>query len=167
MSVWHISPADVKILLGGFHEVVGFVDGSFVSISKVQQPFTSVRAMDGTMARTYHMDTRYTLSLTIAQSSPSNDLFTKLWMLDEATKSVFFPLFIKDGLGSSMFYASQCWISQPPPITYSNDVDTRNWIFDCNGGVINIGSNTDNLNITEDVVDIIGSASVGSLTGLL
>lgn len=163
MSVWNISPADVHVLLGGFYEVVGFADGSFVTITKNQQPFNSSRAMDGEVARVYHSDSRYNLKITVASSSPTNDLFTKLWQLDEATKSVFFPILIKDSLGTSLFFSLEAWICIPPDLSFSNTVETRDWIFECNNGSINLGSNTDNQDILQDVDKLISTAALGQI----
>lgn len=166
MSIWNISPVDTKVLLGGVIEVVGFSDGTYISIEKVNQPFSSTRAMDGTIVRTHHYDRQFTIKLTLAQSSITNDILTKLWQIDELTKAAQIPILFKDNLGSSLFFGTTCWVNGIPPISYSNSMEIREWSLDCSNGYINIGSNSNDTNIAEDVVNMIISASP-SLIGLI
>lgn len=159
MSIWNISPEDTKVLLGGIYEVVGFSDGTYVSIEKVNQPFSSTRAMDGTIVRTHHYDRQYIIKLTLAQSSVTNDILTKLWQVDELTKAAQIPVLFKDNLGSTLFFGTTCWVNGIPPVTYSNSVEVREWTLDCSDGYINIGSNSSDTNISEDVINILISAA--------
>jgi hypothetical protein len=138
------SPSDVTITVAGLYSVTGFADGTFVRISKDTQQITTVRAMDGSMSRIKSPDTGWKVEITLAQSSSANDIFSVFWNVDKVTGLGKFPLFIKDGSGSTMFMAATAWIEQLPDVSFSNQMETRTWKFCATDVLVNIGGNDDN-----------------------
>lgn len=142
-SLSHYSPSDVTITVAGLYSVTGYAEGTFIRISKDTQQITTTRAMDGTMSRVKSPDTGWKVEITLAQSSSGNDIFSTLWNVDKVTGMGKFPLFIKDGSGSTMFMAGTAWVEELPDIVFSNQMETRTWRFAATDVAVNIGGNGD------------------------
>lgn len=158
-------PEEVTILLAGI-PVSGFIQGSFISVDKDVKPFTSKRTADGTVSRMYNNDQTYTITLTLYSGSDSNQLLTRLWQLDEITQRGKFPLMIKDGSGSDLFFSTTTWIEDIPSLVKSNQYEPRAWTLRSSSAIINIGGNGDAESILNDIVSIAASA-LPSLKGLI
>lgn len=158
-------PEEVTILLAGI-PVSGFIQGSFISVDKDVKPFTSKRTADGTVSRMYNNDQTYTITLTLYSGSDSNQLLTRLWQLDEITQRGKFPLMIKDGSGSDLFFSTTTWIEGIPSLVKSNQYEPRAWTLRSSSAIINIGGNGDAESILNDIVGIAASA-LPSLKGLI
>lgn len=166
MSIFNYNPDTVSVLVAGFIPIKGFVDGTFIECSKDLMPFTSQRTSDGMVSRVYVNDQTWTITITLHCGSESNDLFTKLWQLDELTKKGKFPLLVKDGSGSDLLFSATTWIEGVPSISKSADVDTRTWTLKSSQAVTNIGSNSNPSGLLEDITNI-AIASLPSLAGLI
>lgn len=158
-------PEEVTILLAGI-PVSGFIQGSFISVDKDVKPFTSKRTADGTVSRMYNNDQTYTITLTLYSGSDSNQLLTRLWQLDEITQRGKFPLMIKDGSGSDLFFSTTTWIEGIPSLVKSNQYEPRAWTLRSSSAIINIGGNGDAESILNDIISIAASA-LPSLNGLI
>ena len=162
MALRSYSPQDVDVMLAGIYKLSGFVEGSFINIAKDVQPFKTKRSADGQIARTLVKDDSYTVEITLASSSPDNDILSKLYQLDVASGLVRFPFYIKDTLGSSQFLATTAWIKEIPEVDFSDNVTDRTWTIQCAGGVLNIGGNEDASEALEDIAN----AAIGSIGSL-
>lgn len=161
MRLWSYSPADVVILVGGLYRVEGLVEESFVEIEKDVEPYTSVSTPDGTIARKYNRNAEYTTRIKISSMSPSNDILTKLWQLDEITQRAKFPLMIKDTTGSGLFFSPTTWVQKPATLNFTGTQAENTWVLRSADGVINVGGNDDPSGLLEDIANIV----VGSLPG--
>jgi len=145
-SLKHYAPNDISITVAGLYTVTGYADGTFVNIRKDTQQISTIRAMDGTIARIKSPDTGWKVEITLAQSSTANDVFSIFWNADKATGFGKFPLFIKDSNGTTMFMAASAWVEIIPDIVFSNQMETRTWTLSCTDVIANIGgAGTDNL----------------------
>lgn len=156
MALSTYSPSDVTVTLAGMHSVTGYIDGTFVKITKDMKPFSKVRAMDGEIARMYFDDAGYKVELTLMQSSASNNILSMIYNVDTLTHMGKFPLFIKDGRGQTSFLAGTAWIEQIPEITFGTELTERTWVFGCSDVVLNIGGNTDT-SLIEDTLLVASS----------
>jgi hypothetical protein len=154
MRIASYSPTDVSVLLGGFHQITGFISGSFVSISKDVQPFKTTRTADGETARIHVKDSTFTITIKLASTSPTNTILTKLYQVDELTQKGKVPLFVKDSLGSSLFLAPTCWVKEVPDLEFSDAVTERTWVLQGANGVVNYGGNIDDSSVLEDFASV-------------
>lgn len=158
-NLFNYIPEEVTVLVAGILPIDGYIDGTFVNISKDIVPFSSKRTPDGSIARLYNRDQTYTIEITLHNGSDSNDFLTKLWQLDEITQGRGkFPLFIKDSSGSDLFFSTSTWIEQIPSLTKSNGIDARTWILRSAFAVINVGSNAEPSDIVNDLINSAASA---------
>lgn len=159
-------PEEVSVLLCGFFPMEGFVDGTFISVNKDMVPFSTQRSTDGMVSRVYNNDQTYTIELTVLSGSTSNTFLTKLWQIDEITQRGKFPMLVKDGSGSDLFFSTNTWIEGIPSLVKSNDFEPRTWILRSSQAVINIGSNNGESGLLEDLFNI-GAAALPILEGIL
>lgn len=141
MALLTYSPSDVTVSIAGIHTVGGYVDGTFIRIIKDIKPFETQRAMDGTMERLYHLDDGYRLELTLAQSSPSNNVLSAIHNIDVVTRMAKFPVMVRDAFGQTSFFSATTWIEGIPEVTFSNNVEQRVWTFGCSSAALHVGGN--------------------------
>lgn len=167
MSLATYSPEDVTVLIAGIRPLTGYLDGTFITITKDLIPFESARTADGRVARKYNRDQVYTVVINLHSTSEDNDFLTKVWQIDEATLRGKFPLLIKDTKGSSLFFSTTAWIESPPIMEFSSTTVTpRTWIIKATQSVINFGGNLEASSAIEDLVNVVVSAAP-ILEGLL
>lgn len=157
----HYSPEDVTILVAGFIPITGLVSGTFLSISKNLQPFTTQRTSDGQVARLRNNDQTYSITLTLHSASESNDVLTRLWLFDEALLKGKFPLLIKDNLGSSLFFSTTTWIEAAPVMDFAETITNRVWTLRSSQAGINFGGNSDASSVLEDLFNTVASIAPG------
>lgn len=154
MALFSYCPEEVNVLVAGFIPITGFVDGTFINITKDVMPFTSVRTPDGTVSRMYNNDQTYTIEISLYNGSQTNDVLTKLWQVDEITQVGKFPILVKDNSGTDLFFSTTTWIEQTPSMAKSSTVDTRTWILRSSQAVINFGGNENVSSLINDLVNI-------------
>lgn len=165
-EIFNYNPDEVTILLAGIMPVDGLVDGNFISIDKDVMPYKSRSTTDGRQIRIYNNSQTYTVTLTLHIGSSANTFLTKLWQLDEITQRAKFPLMVKDGSGSDLFFSATSWIEGLPTLSKSNSVDIRVWRIKCSSAVINYGSNNGESGLLEDLVNI-ATGALPALGGLI
>lgn len=153
------SPIDVTVSYGG-KEIRGFVDGEFINIKREGKPFTYSRAMDGSLSVAVSHNSTYTVELTLAQSSPSNDYLNLVKNI--VTKNLkkpstrlsgvlaSLPFIIKDGGGTTTFFAKDVFFDEEPDIVFSAGIEARKWTLRCYNVNMIIGGNDDE-SITADL----------------
>ena len=84
--------------------------------------------LDGEVARSISTDGRHTVTLTLQQTSPSNDVLSGLAAVDKLTCGAgSFPLLIQDLCGRTMFATDKAWISRAPNVTFGRETVDREW----------------------------------------
>lgn len=159
------SPEDITILLAGVIPIDGYVDGTFLSIKKDVDPYSSKTTADDVVSRTYRKNQSYTITLTLHSASASNDILTTLWQLDELTQTAKFPIIIKDQLGTSFFFSSTSWIEGVAEMTYGTEITERRWVIKSSQAILNVGGNDGESSLIGDLARTLLAASpiLGSL----
>lgn len=146
----HYSPEDVIILLSGT-SISGMAEGTFISVSKEDAPFTTKVSADGVVSRSYTKSPTYTVTLTLHSASPSNDILNDFWLADESSRRGFFSVLVKDPLGSSLFDADTAWVSKTPNMEFADKITNREWVLTCVGSEIVFGGNLEPYDSFRDV----------------
>lgn len=131
------SPEDLVITLGlkggGTHQVSGFADGTFVTISRTMPSSTLYTGADNTGARLVRKNRAASITLSLHQTGESNDVLSALLALDEQDSSPsgsgIFSIFIKDLNGRSLYHADQAFIGTQPDSTFGTEIGTRDWVL--------------------------------------
>ena len=143
MSVRTYDPKAVVITVGGA-PMSGFADGTFLTVDRDENAFTKVTGADGTSTRVKSNNRSGSLTLTLKQSSPSNDILSGFAALDELTNSGVVPILIKDLSGNSLFFSATGWIQKYPSSDFAKEISNREWVMDLVDVDMFIGSNAEN-----------------------
>ena len=130
MAVTTYSPKDIIIIIGGA-TMTGYAESSFCSIERSSDTFTKVVGADGEVTRTASADISGTVTLTLIQTSSSNDILSALQLADEITKVGKFPLLIKDAFGKSLYGSSTAWIMKVADSEFGAEMGEREWTIEC------------------------------------
>jgi len=159
MALSIYSPADIIVVIGGVLNVGGYVAGTFLEVNKDLPPYQARRSPDGTTSRLYIKDRTYTIKFTLAQSSESNDVLTRIQQLDEITQLGYFPLLLKDAKGSSLLFSPTAWIENVATQTYGTGMEPRTWNIRAINCVNHVGGNGGSDNLYDDLLKTVLSAA--------
>ena len=140
MSVNTYDPAEVALIVGGV-PITGLADGTFLSISRDEQAYSKVTGADGTTSRAKSNNRAGTMTFTLKQTSPANDVLTGFMVADETSNNGVVPVLVKDRLGNSVAATSAAWVQQAPDQGFSKEIEEREWVLDCGTIDIFIGGN--------------------------
>lgn len=141
MAVRTYAPEDVEVSLALVHRVTDYAEGQAVSISKDEDVFSTNKGAKDHVERIHTPDSTYTLTLSLAQTSPTNAVLTAMYGVDNASRLGMFPIFIKDASGQSVFTSPTCWIEGLPDASYSSSIETREWTIKCANTVFGLAGN--------------------------
>ena len=143
MALRTFDPRLVNILIGGV-PMQGFADGTFLSIDRDEDAFVKVVGADGTSTRIKSNNRSATLTLTLKQSSPSNDVLSGFAALDELSNTGVVPVLVKDNSGNSIYFSATGWVQKYPLSEFSKEISNREWTLDLVDTDIFVGSNNEN-----------------------
>ena len=86
MALRTYDPKQVVISIGGV-PISGYADGTFLLIDRDENAFTKVTGADGTSTRVKSNNRAGSMTLTLKQSSPSNDVLSGFATLDELSNA--------------------------------------------------------------------------------
>lgn len=123
---------DAKFVIITFNGVpiTGFADGTFVSVAPSSDMYTKVVGADGAVARSRSNDDTAEVTITLMQTSLSNDFLSTQMLLDRTLNAGKGALQIKDLQGTSLHFFQNAWIKSKPTIEYAKDMSDRVWVFD-------------------------------------
>jgi hypothetical protein len=124
-------PALVSVIINGV-PMFAFADGQKVTAEYTNDFWSLVSGTDAFTTRIRNNDYTGKVTLTLSQGSPCNDLLSGFMLIDMSTPGGLpFPILIKDLLGTSLVKASSCMIAKPPVLTYSKELENREWTVLC------------------------------------
>ncbi len=143
MSVRTYDPKKVLIIVGGV-PMGGFADGEFVTVERTSDAFTKVTGADGITSRAKSNDRSGSMVLTLAQTSPSNQILSGFALADEVANTGVVPVLIKDASGSSVFVSGFGWVKKQPASAFAKEIGNRAWTLDLADLDVFTGGNADN-----------------------
>jgi structural protein KPP10_ORF10 len=141
MSVQTYDPKEIFVTIGGA-AMQGFADGTFVTLDRNEDAFSTVSGADGIVARVKSNNRAGTLTLSLQQTSLSNDILSGFALLDEISNTGTFPILIKDNQGTSLIFSATGWVQKMPAVEYSKDISNREWVIGLADLTYFIGGNT-------------------------
>jgi hypothetical protein len=130
MPLGTYDPKRTSVIIGGAI-ITGFADGTFINAERTNNTWEDITGADGFTTRVKQNDTSGTITLTLQQSSPSNDVLQILHDSDEESGLATFPVTVKDILGTSQVTSTAAWIQKPANIVFSKGVESREWLIRC------------------------------------
>lgn len=140
MAVSTFDPKDVIVTIGGV-PMSGYADGTFLEITADVPQFTKITGADGYVTRVKSNNYGAVMTLTLSQSSPSNDVLSGIFNADKQANAGVVPILIKDISGRTIIFAGTGWIQQFPDSAFGNEINDRAWVFDLANTDLFIGGN--------------------------
>jgi len=140
MSVKTYDPGSVSIVFAGI-PFEGFADGTFVTVGRDNPSFNSIVGSDGEGARAKSNDQSGTATVTLMQSSVTNDLLSEVVRQDELTGDGVHPLLIKDNSGASIYQAETAWLEKPADGEFAREITNREWVIKTDKLLVLTGGN--------------------------
>lgn len=107
----------------------GFSEDSIVSIERAAQSFSLYVGADNTTTRVFNANNAANITLTLAQTSESNDVLSGLYNSDANNLDGLFSIMVKDTSGRSFFFAEEAYIGTIPTSGFANSMQTREWVI--------------------------------------
>lgn len=135
-------PKSIVITIGS-HIVTGYAEDTFVSIEPSGDGTASTAGADGEVARSLSHNPLHRITLTVQQTSPTNDYLSELLARDRASGGGgVVPFNLRDLRGSTQAAASQAWVVNNPTLEFSGTVSDREWVLDAViSGDFHVGGN--------------------------
>lgn len=140
MPVRTYDPKQFNLLVNAI-PIGGFADGTFISFERSNDTFTKVSGTDGVVSRAKSCDTSGEITITLAQTSPSNDVLSGIAAVDELTGDGVVPVLIEDKSGRTVALSAYAWVKKPAPADFGKEISNREWVLDCADLDVFIGGN--------------------------
>jgi len=127
-NVTTYDPKKVIITFGGI-PISGFANGTFINVTPSSDRFSKVVGADGEVSRSKSADNTHEVTITLLQSSLSNQYLSGIESLDRITSKGILPLTVTDLNGGSLKFWPQAWITTDPDLGYAAEQTDRVWTF--------------------------------------
>ena len=122
-------PKLVSVVVGGF-PISGFADGTFVTVERNEDSWTTQIGTDGEGTRSKSNNKSGRITISLMQTSQSNDILAGFEKSDELSNSGQVPVLINDNLGNALHSAETAWVVRPANAEYAREAGPREWILE-------------------------------------
>lgn len=136
------NPKDI-VVIAGFQQLTGFAEDDIVEVKPRGDGIVPYDGADGEVGRSIDPNDCLEITVTLAQTSESNDILSSLYDLDKNTGNGMFPFAIKDLSGSTLISATQAWVKTYADAKIGRKIDTRQWTIHTGKADVNIGGGSE------------------------
>jgi hypothetical protein len=122
-------PDEVIVTFAG-NILSGFADGTFIEAERNEDGYTLKVGADGEGVRSRNQNRSGLFTLTLQQSSASNDVLSAIAAADDLGGPGVFPFQIQDNLGRTLVLGANTWIKKRPKVEYGKEASDRQWVFE-------------------------------------
>lgn len=133
-------PKQVAVIVGG-KIMQGFADGTFVKLERNEQAFNLKVGVDGEGTRAKSNNRSGKITITLMQSSDSNDELSGFAAADELSNTGAVPVLVKDASGRTLASAVTAWVQKYADAEFAKEAMTRPWTLETDELVIFEGGN--------------------------
>lgn len=128
------APNEVTVVItqestGIAHIVSGYSEDSIVNIEWTSPRYALYTGADNTGTRVFNASNSATLTLSLQQTSASNDVFSRLFENDGRNSEGLFTIQVKDSSGRSVYFSDDAYIGVRPDAAFANSMMTRDWVI--------------------------------------
>jgi Protein of unknown function (DUF3277) len=109
--------------------MTGYADGTMLSIAFDEQRYNTEVDANGNSIRYKINNNNATITITLNQASPSNDVLSVYMNLDRQSDTGVFPISIKDNRGSSLFTSIGAYVESTPSVEFGTTGNNREWVI--------------------------------------
>jgi hypothetical protein len=126
------------------HTVSGYAEDSHVQVARAVETFVPYTGADNTPSRVRNPNTSCNVTISLAQTSNTNAIFSQLAIEDAAsgTSETVFSFTIKDNSGQTLIYAEEAYIQKVPDATFGTGMNTRDWVITATRSDYFLGGNS-------------------------
>lgn len=128
-SVRTYDPKQVVLTVGGI-PIGGYADGTFIEHEFDDDAFTKVTGADGFSSRAKSNNYDSMITVTLAQTSPSNDTLNAFAIADKLSNSGVVPVVLKDVGGTTTIFSANGWIRKQANVEFGKEITNREWVLD-------------------------------------
>ncbi len=122
-----VDPASLNVMFGT-HRLAGWGPGDYVGVVYDVEAFNSLVGVDGLGAWAKNQNLAATVTLTLMQTSDSNDRMSAFHLADRATPNgIQLPFVVREKGGRTLFTADKARILKIPDTVWSDTVQVRAW----------------------------------------
>ena len=164
IQIGNYSPEAVTMIIskGAFvHRVTGFMDGTFISATRLVAASEPYIGADLTGGRVKRKNRSANVTVSLHQYSASNKVLQDLQRADEEDDGSewVFSCTIKDASGQSLLFSNQTIVATTPDTTYSTTTETRDWTFFMFNADNYVGGNTELNEAEQAAVTAVGGVT--------
>lgn len=159
MALSTFAPNSVTIAMVGpdwQHVVTGFAEDSIVSVERQSDTFEMYIGADDSPTRIYKANTALMMTVSLAQTSESNDVLSAVYNKDRTTRDGVFTILVVDNSGRSRYFAEEAYIGTVPTAAYGNSMQTREWVIHAPKSDVNLGGNSKISASTQAALEALG-----------
>lgn len=108
-------------IFGGVH-LTGYPEGTFISIQPSEDTYTEVVGADGLVSRAKTNNKTATATITLQQTSTSNDFLSAIH-----SAGTVLPFLLKDLNGTTAIFSAAGWIKRVATVEGARDITNREW----------------------------------------
>jgi hypothetical protein len=116
------------VITFGAVPIDGYADGSFVDIAPAAEAFVRHVGADGEVSRSKNNDNTHDVTVTLKQSSLSNQYLSTCNKADRLTGHALLPLVITDLNGTTLYSWPEAWV-EVPSWSFAKENTDRAWVF--------------------------------------
>lgn len=106
-------------------------EGTFLVAERMEDAYSMAVGSTGDVTRVRSRNRTGSLTVTLQQSSPTNDQLSAIAALDERSNLGYGEFFAKDMNGTTIVQAPVAWIRKVANVEYGDEALPREWVFDC------------------------------------
>lgn len=128
MSSKVYDPHQLSVVFG-VTPINGFAEDTMISIDVEEPQYNATTDIHGNVTRFRVNRNMAKITITLTQSSPSNDVLSSYVEADRINNSGIFAVMIKDPNGTTLFSSTDAYVEQVPSTSFGNDNKDREWII--------------------------------------
>ncbi|WP_196595245.1 phage structural protein [Pectinatus frisingensis] len=142
MSVKTYNPKDITII-AGYQQLTGFSEDDMIEVKPRGDGIVPYDGADGEVGRSIDPNNCLEITVTLAQTSASNDVLSAFYTADKNTGNGMFPFVVKDLSGTTVISATQAWVLKYADSKIGRKIDTRQWTIQTGQADVNIGGGSE------------------------
>ncbi len=123
-----IDPSQNILNFGGAN-ISGYADGTYITVERNEDLWTDTTGADGLTTRVKTNNKSGIITLTLMQSSPSNDILMIFYNLDETANKGLLPLSFKNLNSTELAFSPAAWIRKVSNLENGKELSNREWII--------------------------------------
>ena len=142
-KLYAFDPKQVNVTVMG-QQIVGFGEEK-VTVERSNPGWELTVGADGDATRVKSNDLSGTITITLQQTSPSNNLLSTLFEIDDQDDTGVVNCLIKDNKGFTYVEAKKAYVEKLPEASFAKTHSDRVWVLRCHNLTYFLGGNFEQL----------------------